>query len=35
MIGSNIIVDVYLKELFDREVECLMNNKGNLILNIF
>lgn len=35
MIGSNIIVDVYLKELLDREVEFLMNNKGNLILNIF
>lgn len=27
MIGSNIIVDVYLKELFDREVEFLMNFK--------
>lgn len=35
MIGSNIFVDVYLKELFDREVEFIMNNKGKIILNIF
>lgn len=33
MIGSNTSVDVYLKEPLDREVEFLMNNKGNLILN--
>lgn len=33
MIGSNTSVDVYLKEPLDREVESIMNNKGNLILN--